>query len=302
MAQTRILVVEDDPAARRTMARLLKGRGYEVIVAEDGRNALELLDPGIHLALVDWMLPEMDGVELCRRVKDATSGQAYVIMITSRTEKSDIVHALDQGADDYMTAPVNHDELVARVRAGERIATRERELAEAYDELRSEADRDPLTGLVNRRCFDDLLRRHIQHSGPGAVALLMIDLDRFKRVNDTYGHQVGDEVLREVAEAVSAAVRRDVDVAARYGGDEIAVITPDTSVFCARELADRIRRQVAQLRVPADGGLVSVTVSVGVAMFDAEMAAAPEPAVKLVEAADTRLYQAKHRGRNRVAA
>jgi two-component system cell cycle response regulator len=240
-------------------------------------------------------------VEVCRRLKDATDGRAYVIMVTAKSEKADIVHALDEGADDYMPKPVDHEELLARVRAAERVAERERELARAWVEARSEADRDALTGLYTRRVFDEALGEFAAAPRADPVALLMIDLDHFKRVNDTHGHQTGDEVLRQVAEAIMSQIRGGTDIAARYGGEEIAVIASDTDIVEAERLGERIRRQVSEVRVLADGAVVSVTVSVGVAALEpADDGEAGGRA--LVEEADARLYEAKRAGRNQVAA
>ncbi len=300
---TRVLIAEDDPVSREIMVRLLERNGYDVVTASDGADAVAMAGPEIDVALVDWMMPGVDGVEVCRHIKSQTRGAGYVIMVTSRTEKSDIVHALESGADDYMTKPVDHAELLARVKAGERIARRERELAQARDEARSEAERDGLTGLSSRRCFDrELLSRTHDAIARGTLALLMIDLDHFKEINDTHGHQAGDEVLRQVASVVRSETRAGVDVVARYGGEEIAVIAPQTSAFCARELAERIRKQVAAHRVVAGAQFISVTVSVGVGMLDDRTEDAPAAAQSLVEDADVRLYQAKHAGRNRIAA
>ncbi len=299
--RTTVLLAEDDPVSRRIMAHLLQRNGYEVLIAEDGSEALGLIGPDVEVALIDWMMPGVDGVEVCRRLKQASADTAYVIMVTSKVEKSDIVHALDQGADDYMTKPVDHAELLARLRAAERVATRERELARRWSEARSEADRDALTGLYARRVFDDALVELTSPPRSGPVSLLMIDLDHFKRVNDTYGHQVGDEVLREVAEAVMSAVRAGTDVVARYGGEEMAVLAPGLDLEGAVALAERIRRRVARARVLAGGCVISVTVSAGVA------ALAPSDdqdgmAERLLREADLRLYEAKRAGRDRVAA
>ncbi|MFO8082174.1 MAG: diguanylate cyclase [Armatimonadota bacterium] len=299
--RTTVLLAEDDPVSRRILTHLLERSGYDVLVAEDGAEASKLIGPGVQVALIDWMMPGVDGVEVCRRLKAATDGRAYAIMVTAKSEKSDVVHALDEGADDYITKPVDHEELLARVRAGERVAIRERQLAQAWSEARSQADRDALTGLYARRVFDETLAELTAPPRSGPVSLLMIDLDHFKRVNDTHGHQVGDEVLREVAEAVLTAVRRDRDVAARYGGEEMAVIAPGTALAGASELAERIRARVAQARVLAGGAVVSVTVSVGVAALD-PTDHHEAPARSLVEEADRRLYEAKGAGRNTVAA
>lgn len=299
--RTAVLLAEDDPVSRRIMAHLLERNGYEVLVAEDGSEALRLIRPEIDVALIDWMMPGVDGVEVCRQLKERTGDRAYVIMVTAKAEKSDIVHALDQGADDYMTKPVDHAELLARVRAAERVATRERELEQAWSRARAEADRDALTGLFTRRVFDEALEEMAASPRRGALALLMIDLDHFKRINDSWGHQVGDEVLREVAEAVRSEVREAADVVARYGGEEIAVIAPGTDSAGATELAERIRKRVAQCRVLAGGEAVSVTVSIGVAVLEPGEDG-PQADRDLVQEADLRLYEAKRAGRNRVAA
>ncbi|MBD3292181.1 MAG: diguanylate cyclase [Armatimonadia bacterium] len=299
--RTTILLAEDDPVSRRILTHLLQRSGYSVLVAEDGSEALELIGAEVQVALIDWMMPGVDGVEVCRRLKAATDGRAYAIMVTAKSEKSDIVHALDEGADDYMTKPVDHDELLARVRAAERVAQRERALTRAWAEARSEADRDSLTGLCTRRVFDEALEDLTRRPRRSPAALLMIDLDHFKRINDTHGHRVGDVVLRQVAETIRGQVRAERDVVARYGGEEIAVIAPGTGPTGAAELAERIRAQVAELHLLCDGAVVSVTVSVGVAVLEAE-ARGPDAARRLVEAADAKLYEAKDAGRDRVAA
>lgn len=298
---TTILLAEDDPVSRRIMAHLLEHNGYRVLAAEDGRQALELIGPEVRVALIDWMMPGVDGVEVCRRLKEATDGGSCAIMVTSKSEKSDIVHALDEGADDYMTKPVDHAELLARVRAAERVAARERRLERAWLEARSEADRDALTDLFARRVFDEALKDLTEGPMRGPVSLLMIDLDRFKRINDTYGHRVGDHVLRAVAEAICAEIRAGTDIAARYGGEEIAVIAPGTARTDAAGLAERIRARVAALRVASGDATIRVTVSVGVATLEPD-SSADDRADTLVAEADALLYEAKRAGRNRVAA
>jgi len=299
--RTTILLAEDDIASRHIMTHLLERNGYEVRVAEDGSQAVQLIGPDIQVALIDWMMPGVDGVEVCGRLKEATGGRAYAIMITAKSEKSDIVHALDAGADDYMTKPVDHAELLARIRAAERVSVRERRLAQACVQARSEADRDALTGLYTRRVFDEALAALTAEPRQAPVAMLMIDLDHFKRINDTHGHCVGDEVLRAVAEVIRAEVRSGTDIAARYGGEEIAVIAPATQTGGAEELAERIRAGVEELGIVAGGTLVTVTVSIGVAALQ-PYESEHDPGRALVERADARLYEAKDAGRNQVAA
>lgn len=301
--RTTVLIAEDDPVSREILSHLLERSGYETIVARDGREALELIEADLEVALIDWMMPGADGVEVCRRIKELTRGVAYVIMVTARAEKSDIVHALDTGADDYLAKPVNHQELLARVRAAERVAKRERKLAVAFEEAQEAADRDGLTGLMNRRRFDGELSRRLCELREGAsLALLMIDLDHFKRINDHYGHQAGDEVLRRVASIVSGEVREGLDLAARYGGEELVVVAPDSCMRRAVEIARRIRRAVAQARIRADEHLITVTASIGVAAVEGSVDDVGEAARLLIEQADRQLYEAKLAGRNRVAA
>ena len=303
--QTTVMIVEDDPVSREVVAHLLRRREYQVVETADGREALELLSPEVKIVVAEWMMPNLDGLELCRRLKSPDlAGYRYVIMVTSKAEKEDIVEALEAGADDYIIKPVDHDELLARIRAGERIVQLERALADAWEKAQGEAERDSLTGLYNRRHFDERLAGELRRAERerSRVALLMLDLDHFKHINDTYGHAVGDEVLRHVAQIIAHEVRVGTDVPARYGGEEFAVIAPGTNLLGAESLAERIRTRVAGLRVPVGDQLVSVTLSVGVAVFDPRATTRDEPVRALVEAADQRLYQAKHAGRNRVAA
>jgi two-component system cell cycle response regulator len=291
---TTILIAEDDPDFRRILTHLLRRSGYEVLVAEDGPQALALISPQVQVGLIDWMMPGVDGVEVCRRLKEATEGRAQAIMVTAMAEKADIVRALDEGADDYITKPVDHAELLARVRAAERASTRERDLAEAWGEARSQADRDALTGLFTRRVLTAAARR-------APVALLLLDIDHFKRVNDGYGHQAGDQVLREVAQAIGSQMRADRDIAARYGGEEFAIIAPETTLDGACTLAERIRAEIASMGLLVAGVALQVTVSVGVAVLHPDEIEA-NAAEALLQRADVRLYTAKHAGRNCVAA
>jgi two-component system, cell cycle response regulator len=303
IGRTVVLIAEDDPVSREIMAHLLERHGYRIIVAKDGREALAAAGPEIDVALIDWMMPGVDGVEVCRKIKECTGDSAYVIMVTARTEKSDIVHALDSGADDYVTKPVNHQELMARVRAGERVARRERGLVEAFEEAQSAADVDALTGLMSRRRFDRELVDRVRELRAGeSLALLMIDLDHFKRVNDQYGHQAGDAVLRQVAAVIRAEIREGIDLVARYGGEELVVVAPRTSHPCAVDIGRRIRRRIAQARIVAEGVHISVTASIGVAVAGGPLPEVELHARALIEEADQRLYEAKHAGRNRVAA
>ncbi|HUS80161.1 MAG TPA: diguanylate cyclase [Armatimonadota bacterium] len=302
---TTVLVAEDRESTREIMVHLLERSGFRVLAASDGAQAVDLMSPEVAIALIDWMMPELDGLALCRLIKSSPETEhTYVIIVTARTEKSDMIRALDAGADDYMVKPLDHDELLARVRSGERIARRERWLTSAFTQVREQADIDPLTGLYNRRHLDHALADAVREAigRGGTLALLLLDIDHFKLVNDLHGHKVGDEVLRQVAQVVAGQARERSDIVARYGGDELAVIAPETSPLCGTQLAERIRRSVAQHRIPVGDRLVSVTVSAGLATLGEHIAHAPDPVAALIEEADTRLYQAKNAGRNQVAA
>jgi len=303
--QTTILVAEDDAASRVIMVRLLERSGYRVLAASDGVEAVQMMSAEVGVAVLDWMMPRLDGLALCRVTKSsAETADTYVLMVTAKTEKLDTIAALDAGADDYMTKPVDHEELLARVRTAGRTAERERAMRSAYLEVRDEAKRDALTGLFNRGHFDRVLAAEVERSAVtgDALCLLMLDLDHFKRINDTHGHHVGDLVLKEAARAMADEARSGADTVARYGGEELAIIAPSTSPLCGMQLAERIRKKIALLRIPAEDQLVSVTVSAGLSAYSEQIAGEPDPVIALIEDADMRLYQAKHGGRNRVAA
>jgi two-component system cell cycle response regulator len=302
--ETTVMIAEDDSASRQTLARLLRRRGYRVVETSDGTEAARLSGPEVQIVVLDWMTPNVDGVELCRHFKShQVPGYRYVIVVTARTEEQDLAEALVAGADDYVVKPVDHEELMARIRAGERIVRLQQSLAEVRQAGTRESNRDSLTGLYDRMHFDQRLEDELRRAcrGSSRLALLMLDLDHFARINESYGEAVGDRVLQEVARLIAAEVRHDVDIPARYGGEEFAVIAPETNRIGARSLADRIRGRVAELRVPAGQQRVSITLSVGIAVFDPRVDRGAEGAGPVIAQADSRLCQAKHGGRNRVA-
>lgn len=297
---SRILVVDDDRVTRAQLAFLLQKVGYEVATAENGQAALERISEGwFPLVLTDWSMPEMDGPTLCQRIRD--KGQdlyTYVIMLTGRRDKDDLMQGLDAGADDYITKPFDTDELLARLRVGHRILELHMKMRETERRLRDMADRDGLTGVLNRRAVDARLEEAFNFAQrldrPLSVALL--DLDHFKRVNDVHGHQTGDAVLVEAARRFEGTVR-SYDVIGRYGGEEFLLILPDAVPWSARLVAERVRHALFERPIVSGDLEVPVTVSIGVASFDPRSPATPQ---RLVEAADGALYQAKQRGRNLV--
>ena len=291
-------MVDDDPLYRKSLQEPLLESGYVVEACADGLEALErarAFRPDV--VVTDWEMPKMDGITLCRVLKSIEDLRfTHVIILSSRGETSAKVMGLDTGADDYLVKPVDPNELRARVRAGLRLQQALAELAARNELLAKLALTDPLTGLPNRRAFEESLAREvalaIRHVRP--LSLLLLDLDHFKRVNDTLGHPTGDEVLSSLGLLLARQGRRG-DVVARIGGEEFAVVLPETGKEQAVAAAERIRIAVSSSPL-GTRTKVPVTVSIGVASL-------PHPCgdlEALVSAADAALYAAKSAGRDRV--
>ncbi len=300
--QQTIAIVDDDRAIRNLVKLFLKRAGYEVMEFTNGGDARQEL-PTAHwdLAILDRRLPDMDGVVLANELKtDPDLRNRFVIMLTGEADQQDKIEGLDLGADDYITKPFHAPELMARIRAGLRIVALQNELIAANRRLERLSITDGLTELFNHRFFQDELARHFSESAryERPLSLALIDLDFFKKINDTYGHAVGDQVLKTVARIFAESIR-DSDLAARYGGEEFAVIMPETEMKDALTFAEKIRALVEQTPVVTDQGEVRATVSIGVS-------SAPHPDIAtpkgLIEDADDSLYRAKEGGRNRVMA
>jgi two-component system, cell cycle response regulator len=296
----RVLVVDDAPISRRLVEASLSRAGYEPIMAADGAEGLlRLAEPdGPRLVVLDWLMPGMDGLEVCRAIRSGNQDRyVYVLLLTSRDQQWEIVEGLDAGADDYVTKPFDLHELRARLRSGARIVQLQDELLAAREQLRIEATHDSLTGLLNRAATLDALEREVARSGrdPVAIAVIMSDLDHFKAINDRHGHAAGDAVLKEAARRMRAAVRM-YDSIGRYGGEEFLVIAPGCGVDAGVELAERLRACVCATEIPWGNGSVAVTASLGVAS-----SAHAAGVAALLRAADEALYRAKLGGRNRVA-
>jgi diguanylate cyclase (GGDEF)-like protein len=297
----KILIAEDDAVSRRLLEATLTRWGYEVVTCCDGQEAWEALqqEDAPSLAILDWMMPRMDGLEVCRRVRKLESDiYRYLILLTAKSQKEDLIEGLGAGADDYVTKPLNRQEMRVRLRAGRRILELQDALIEASDRMKDKASRDPLTGLWNHEEIFRIIEAELERAGreESSLAVIMADLDRFKRVNDTYGHLAGDSVLRAVAERISASVR-PYDFVARYGGEEYLVVVTDCGAEQAEELAERIREAIGSKPIDTPEGLLDITLSLGVATT--EGMAAPD-AEKLIGLADSALYKAKSGGRNRV--
>jgi two-component system, cell cycle response regulator len=299
----RVLVVEDSQSQALRLTLLLQNNGYEPVVAANGVQGLELLNEGgISIVITDWMMPEMDGPTFCRAVRAREiKGYVYVIMVTAKGETSNVVAGLEAGADDFMFKPIDAAVMLARLSTAGRILDLERSLIDRNREIEKLAVTDALTGVYNRRYLVDRLeeeRRRTARYGH-VLSVIMGDVDHFKAVNDAHGHHAGDAVLRAVALALVSGTRQGVDWVARFGGEEFVVVMPETEPVGALIAAERLRRSVAGIAVESDGAKLSVTISLGVASLEAEAAAKEGAVNQLLQLADTRLYEAKGRGRNR---
>ncbi|HZQ23113.1 MAG TPA: diguanylate cyclase [Terriglobales bacterium] len=298
---TSILVADDDRMFRRVLEKWLLNWDYSVTVVEDGEKAWAVMqdENPPTLLLLDWMMPGMDGIELCRSIRSRSLLRyPYILLLTSKDAKQDLLEALDAGADDYLTKPFDVDELKARLLVGKRILKLQEELIHARDDLRYQAMHDALTNIWNRGAILEFLHRELGRAARSgqSLGLLMVDIDHFKKVNDTYGHLVGDLVLRECARRLSQNVR-SYDWAGRYGGEEFLIIAGDSTPDNIMKHAERLRSAIADEPIVTPDGPISVTISIGVAVDG------PASSVKqesLLHACDTALYRAKERGRNRV--
>ncbi|GAB4222478.1 MAG: diguanylate cyclase [Acidobacteriota bacterium] len=300
----RILIAEDERISRELLRRALENIRHEVIAVTDGLEAWNhIVDESadIRLVIADWMMPGLDGIELTRRIRSAGFRHyVYVIMLTSRGQRQDVIDGLSAGADDYVIKPFDPGELFFRVRCGLRIVDLEEQLAARNRELERMAMVDGLTAIPNRRAFDDDLGRRIlecqRYRRP--FALLMIDIDQFKNYNDTLGHAAGDSALRRIALVLKRALRGTDDVY-RYGGEEFACILPETDEDGAMLVAERLRAAVEAEKIPHPGTAPGVvTVSVGVTVHRPQH---PDSPSWIVENADRALYRAKRAGRNRIS-
>lgn len=295
----RVLIADDDVISRTLLQRTLTQLGHDVVAVEDGPSAIvQLLAPdGPRLAILDWMMPGADGLTVCRAVRQRNSPYVYAILLTARDARQDMVEALEAGADDFLTKPLDLTELTARMRAGVRVVELQERLLEIQEGLRVQATRDDLTGLHNRRVVLEHLERELRRGRheQRPVAVALADIDNFKAINDRYGHPAGDVVLKRVAEALRREVR-EYDAVGRYGGEEFLFVLPGCDRESGLIAAERIRARVAATAAVWEGVELPVTVSVGLAWAGPGAGTVAD----LIATADSALYRAKAGGRNRI--
>jgi two-component system cell cycle response regulator len=297
----KILLAEDDLISRRLVEQVLESAGYEVLCVSEGDTAAAVLcsDDGPRLALIDWMMPGMDGLTVCREVRRKREDPyVYMILLTVKENKEDVIAGLEAGADDYLKKPVHPAELKARLRSGRRILELEDKLIRAREEMRFKASHDALTSLWNRGFVLELMQRELERARRerAYVAVLLCDLDHFKDVNDQYGHLIGDEVMRETARRLLASVR-SYDTVGRYGGEEFIVLLTGCDSALSMERAEQIRAAIAERPVRTDRGPISITTSIGVVSSEDWGYLNGE---QFLREADAALYRAKAAGRNRL--
>jgi two-component system cell cycle response regulator len=295
----KILVADDDPVSRRLMQGILQRSGYDVIVAADGRTASRELCriDGPRLALIDWMMPELDGLEVCREVRCRQDAPyVFILLLTSKDSNEDTVAGLEAGADDYLTKPCHPEELKARLLTGRRILLLEDKLVEAREAMHFRATHDGLTKLWNRSAILSLLRESMDNSvrGGNTVSILLCDIDHFKQINDEHGHVVGDEVLEQISERLQNAVRAD-DWVGRYGGEEFLLVLNDCGAEDLWIRAEQVRTAIAQQPFVTKAGRLNGSASIGAFTCEGTMSLE-----SIVKQADAALYRAKALGRNRI--
>jgi diguanylate cyclase (GGDEF)-like protein len=294
----RVLVAEDDSVTRQLLNTSLRRWQYEVTLAADGTHALEVLlgERPPRLAVLDWVMPGIDGVDICRELrKQDTSSYIYTLLVTSKSSREDLLTGLEAGADDYLIKPFDLMELQARLWSGQRIISLQDQLIAARDALREQATHDALTEVWNRAAILDILQRELNRSKRegSPLSVFMADIDHFKRINDTWGHQTGDTVLREVTRRMRAVIR-SYDSLGRYGGEEFLVVAPGCTQTSALKLAEKLRGVIGESPIPTGESSLPVTLSLGVACIKEDSASET-----LVKRADEALYAAKRAGRNK---
>lgn len=295
----KILIAEDDRISAKILERNIKNWGYQVVMVDDGEKAWEILEKeNIQIAILDWMMPKLDGIELCKKIREnKTENYIYITLLTARMTTEDVVQGLNAGADDYITKPVNPLELKARLNTGRRIIQLENDSRELQEKLELLSKQDSLTGLWNKRTITELLEEELSRGfrDEKPISTILIDIDKFKGINDTYGHPVGDEVLLAITSRLKKQIRK-YDHIGRYGGDEIMIVLWNVGYSTLVKLISRFRQCIWDQEINTDAGPLRLSISIGGTSTESHQNVSP---LKLIKTSDKALYSAKHKGRNR---
>ena len=290
----KVLIAEDEVISSRALEKSIKDWGYKTIITKNGKKAWETIKKGdIRLAILDWMMPGINGVELCHKIRqeilEKKSKYIYIILLTGKNQQGDIIAGLSAGADDYITKPFSFLELKVRLQNGERII-------ELEDSRLKLASYDSLTKVWNRNKILEFFKEELERCRREnqSTGLIMIDIDHFKRVNDSHGHFIGDAVLIEVASRLKGSIRK-YDKIGRYGGDEMFIVLPDCNLINVKIIAERLRRCVSEQKIQTEKTDLEITLSAGGISSDISPLASGD---ELIQASDRALYSAKEKGRN----
>jgi two-component system cell cycle response regulator len=299
----RILIADDSIVSRHLLDATLRKWGYEVVVACDGNEAWHILqsDDPPKIAILDWMMPGLTGPEVCRRVRAHAKDKdiyTYILLLSSKSQREDLIEGMEAGADDYVTKPFDQHELKVRLRPGTRIIELQDELISAREALRDQATKDFLTRIWNRSSILDILQRELKRGEreQRPVGVVLADLDHFKSINDSYGHFAGDAVLREFVRRMSGSIR-PYDSIGRYGGEEFLFVLPGCDGSCTRKQAERMREALSNEPMSFNEESRLLTCSFGATAWVPGANTSDEALIRI---ADEALYGAKRQGRNRV--
>ena len=295
----KILIAEDDLITAKILQKHLVSWGFDVFMEKNGEDAWNTLEKEhIQIALLDWMMPGMNGPQLCRKIRKLRSDPyTYIILVTARATTTDVVEGLNAGADDYLTKPIEPAEMKARLMTGTRIIELENKNKRLQKKLEKLAQEDSLTGFFNKRNIQERLEEELSRGRREnrPVGTVLLDIDKFKQINDTHGHTVGDQAILEIASRLRQNIRI-YDRIGRFGGDEILVLLWNAGIIQLRIVADRLCKAVSENPILTDSGPLVVSVSVGGASSENDLSLSGED---LIKRSDEALYQAKHLGRNR---
>ena len=293
-----LLIAEDDRVIRKIIEKTTKECDCNVFCASDGEEAYRILNNNnIQIAILDWMLPGIEGIELSRRIRsDKEKNYTYIILLTSKKEQADMIDGFSAGVDDYITKPFDTNDLKARVKTGKRIIELQNQLIESQNRLREQATHDGLTKLLNRNAIFEIIEmefaRALRNEIP--MGMIMIDIDHFKRINDTYGHQTGDDILQEVALRLKNGIR-PYDNIGRYGGEEFLVVLPNCSIDQIEKVAERLRFNISGKKFKTRIKSLNASISMGITIAEYPFDKSPDLLIKMIDEA---LYKAKEKGRN----